>query len=101
MPAGYADGVPRAMSGHIRVSVNGESFAGAGRICMDQFVIDLGPDGGGVVEGDRAVLFGVGALLEPTAREWADATGTIDYEIVSGIGNRVVRQYVGESDGGV
>ncbi|WP_040525310.1 alanine racemase [Gordonia effusa] len=95
IPAGYADGVPRTLSGQLRVFINGQPFAGVGRVCMDQFVVDLGPDGGGVVEGDRAVLFGTGADGGPTAREWADATGTIDYEIVSGIGTRVVRQYVG------
>ncbi|NMO02409.1 alanine racemase [Gordonia sp. TBRC 11910] len=95
IPAGYADGVPRAMSGKLRVGVNGRIFDAVGRVCMDQFVIDLGPDGGGVVEGDRAVLFGSGADGGPTALDWAEATGTIDYEIVSGIGARVVRRYIG------
>lgn len=101
IPAGYADGVPRSMSGRIRVAINGEPFNGVGRVCMDQFVVDLGPQGGGVAEGDRAVLFGTGAHGEQTAHDWADATGTIDYEIVSGIGNRVVRRYVGAPELGV
>ncbi|MGB3302890.1 MAG: alanine racemase [Gordonia sp. (in: high G+C Gram-positive bacteria)] len=113
VPAGYADGVPRLLSGSITVHVNGRLFPGVGRICMDQLVIDLGPDGGGVAEGDRAVLFGPAAAATssitpavdpvPTATDWADATGTIDYEIISRIGSRAVRRYVndplGDSDG--
>uniref|UniRef100_UPI003D93BA39 alanine racemase n=1 Tax=Gordonia sp. B7-2 TaxID=3420932 RepID=UPI003D93BA39 len=95
VPVGYADGVPRLLSGKLRVRIGERDFAGVGRVCMDQFVIDLGPDGGGVAEGDRAELFGTGAGGGPTAREWADAIGTIDYEIVSRIGNRVNRVYVG------
>lgn len=104
VPAGYADGVPRSLSGTISVHVNGQLFPGVGRICMDQFVIDLGPDGGGVREGDRAVLFGppqaaTGARV-PNAADWADATGTIDYEIISRIGARAVRRYVNDPSGG-
>ncbi|MXP23032.1 alanine racemase [Gordonia sp. HNM0687] len=99
LPAGYADGVPRLLSGRFTVAINGRLFPGIGRICMDQLVIDLGPDGGGVREGDRAELFGTGRAGGPTARDWADAIGTIDYEIVSGIGSRAARRYVGDVDG--
>ncbi|GAC69901.1 alanine racemase [Gordonia soli] len=95
LPAGYADGVPRALSGRLQVLINDRLFDGVGRVCMDQLVVDLGPDGGGVAEGDRAELFGTGAAGGPTARDWAEAVDTIDYEIVSGVGGRVVRQYVG------
>ncbi|GED97236.1 alanine racemase [Gordonia crocea] len=96
IPVGYADGVPRALSGRLRVRINGRDFPGVGRICMDQFVVDLGPDeGGGVAEGDAVEVFGTGADGGPTAREWADLTGTIDYEIVTGIGSRIERRYVG------
>ncbi|MGP3706242.1 alanine racemase [Gordonia paraffinivorans] len=94
VPAGYADGVPRLLSGHLRVRIGERLFDGIGRICMDQLVIDLGPDGAGVREGDEVELFGTGRHGGPTARDWADAIGTIDYEIVSQIGNRVVRRYV-------
>ncbi|MBX4421377.1 alanine racemase, partial [Mycobacterium tuberculosis] len=62
---------------------------------MDQFVIDLGPDGGGVAEGDIAALFGTGTDGAPIAREWAEEIGTIDYEIITGVGARALRQYVG------
>ncbi|WP_439032322.1 alanine racemase [Gordonia terrae] len=94
VPAGYADGVPRLLSGRLRVRIGERLFDGVGRICMDQLVVDLGPDGAGVREGDEAELFGTGRTGGPTAKDWADAIGTIDYEIVSQIGTRVVRRYV-------
>ncbi|MFW0784396.1 alanine racemase [Gordonia sp. CPCC 206044] len=97
LPAGYADGVPRPLSGRFTVRIGDRVLGGVGRICMDQLVIDLGPDGGGVREGDRAELFGTGRGGGPTAKDWADATGTIDYEIVSTIGARAVREYQGGS----
>ncbi|WP_454162576.1 alanine racemase [Gordonia iterans] len=99
LPAGYADGVPRLLSGRFDAVVGDRRFPGVGRICMDQLVIDLGPDGGGVREGDRAVLFGptpAGRPRVPTAADWAAAIGTIDYEIVSGVRGRAVRRYVGD-----
>ncbi|HQV21159.1 MAG TPA: alanine racemase C-terminal domain-containing protein, partial [Gordonia sp. (in: high G+C Gram-positive bacteria)] len=95
VPAGYADGVPRTLSGRFEVLVNGRRFPAVGRVCMDQFVIDLGPDGGGVAEGDLAELFGRGHAGGSTAADWADATDTIDYEILSAIRGRTVRRYVG------
>ena len=60
---------------------------------MDQFVLDLGDDAAAV--GDEVVLFGPGDDGEPTAQDWADATGTISYEIVTRVGPRVPRVYVG------
>jgi alanine racemase len=60
---------------------------------MDQFVVDLGDDP--VATGDEVVLFGPGLHGEPTAQDWADAAGTISYEIVSRIGGRIGRRYVG------
>ena len=95
VPAGYADGVPRLLSNQMHVQVNGRGFPQVGRVCMDQFVVDLGPDGGGVAEGDVVELFGAGTRGAPIARDWADQIGTIDYEIVTGIGARAHRQYVG------
>ncbi len=93
LACGYADGVPRALSNVMAVQINGRRFDGIGRICMDQLVVNLGHDGGGVTEGDRAVLFG-GAGAGTTAGDWASATGTIDYEILTGIGGRTERRYV-------
>lgn len=102
LPAGYADGIPRLLSGRFEVSINGRRFPGIGRICMDQLVVDLGPDGGGVREGDRAILFGAtpgGEPAVPRAVEWAETIGTIDYEIISGIRGRAQRRYVGGQTG--
>jgi alanine racemase len=65
----------------------------AGRVCMDQFVLDLGDAEASA--GDPAVLFGPGHAGEPTAQDWADACGTISYEIVTRIGGRMQRRYVG------
>lgn len=93
IPMGYADGVTRSLSGRFDVSIGGRRFPSVGRVCMDQFVVDLGPDGGGVKQGDTAVLFGSGADGEPLAQEWADTLDTIHYEVVTGIGGRTRRKY--------
>ncbi|MET9516084.1 alanine racemase [Streptomyces sp. NPDC002994] len=94
IPVGYADGIPRHASGSGPVLVGGKWRRVAGRVAMDQFVVDLGAD---VVEpGDEAVLFGPGDRGEPTAEDWAQAAGTIAYEIVTRIGSRVPRVYVNE-----
>lgn len=89
VPLGYADGIPRQASGAGQVSVNGKRYTVAGRIAMDQFVIDVGDDA--VREGDTVTVFGDAATGVPSADEWADAAGTIHYEIVTRIGARVPR----------
>ncbi|MEU5186524.1 alanine racemase [Streptomyces klenkii] len=96
VPVGYADGIPRAGSGTGPVLVGGKWRTVAGRVAMDQFVVDLGGDDTARV-GDEAVLFGPGDRGEPTAEDWARATGTIAYEVVTRISNRVPRVYVGEN----
>lgn len=98
VPLGYGDGVPRHASGvggapGAPLGVGGRRFAIAGRVCMDQVMVDLGPDATEVA-GDRVVLFGTGADGGPTAQDWADAAGTISYEIVTRLGVRVPRVYV-------
>ncbi|MGK5632345.1 alanine racemase [Streptomyces sp. URMC 123] len=97
VPLGYADGVPRHASGTGPVLVGGKWRTVAGRVAMDQFVVDLGGDSAAV--GDEAVLFGPGDGGEPTAEDWARAAGTIAYEIVTRIGKRVSRVYVDEDHG--
>lgn len=82
VPVGYADGVFRSAGGRAEVSIRSERYRIAGRVCMDQFVVDLGPSTN-VAEGDVVTLIGPDG---PTAREWADAAGTIDYEIVCRFG---------------
>jgi len=80
--AGYADGVFRAGGSVAEVAVRGRRYRVAGRICMDQFVIDLGP-ATEVCVGDEVVLMGPDG---PSAKEWADAVGTIDYEVICRFG---------------
>ncbi|MEU2546518.1 alanine racemase [Streptomyces roseolus] len=94
VPVGYADGVPRHASGRGPVLVDGKVRTVAGRVAMDQFVVDLGGDR--PAPGTEAVLFGSGEHGEPTAQDWAEAADTIAYEIVTRIGARVPRVYVGE-----
>lgn len=97
VPLGYADGVPRQASDHGVVSVNGREYRQRGRIAMDQFVI-VTPDEPLAV-GDEAVLFGDPARGEPAVERWAEAAGTINYEIVTRVGARPERRYLG-GDGG-
>ncbi|MFE5619297.1 alanine racemase [Streptomyces sp. NPDC056470] len=92
VPVGYADGVPRHASGRGPVLVGDRVRRIAGRVAMDQFVVDL--DGDTVEPGTEAVLFGPGDRGEPTAQDWAEAADTIAYEIVTRIGARVPRVYV-------
>jgi alanine racemase len=89
VPLGYADGIPRHASNRGPVTIGGHRFRVAGRICMDQFMVDVGDLP--VAAGDQVVLFGRGG---PAAQDWADAVGTIHYEIVTRIGPRVPRRYL-------
>ncbi|GHH07977.1 alanine racemase [Streptomyces rubradiris] len=98
VPVGYADGIPRHASGSGPVLVDGKWRTVAGRVAMDQFVVDLGGDEPPV--GTEAVLFGPGDRGEPTAEDWAQACGTIAYEIVTRIGTRVPRVHVDEREAG-
>jgi alanine racemase len=96
VPLGYGDGVPRHAGNTAEVWVGGSRRSVRGRICMDQFVIDL--DGDGAAPGDEVVLFGSGRSGEPTADDWARACGTIHYEIVTRMGGRLGRRHVGGDD---
>jgi len=93
MPIGYADGVFRSLGGRLDVFINGRRRPGVGRICMDQFLVDLGPGQINVAEGDEAILFGPGSRGEPTAQDWADLLGTIHYEVVTSPRGRITRTY--------
>ncbi len=92
VPLGYADGIPRHASNAGPVLLDGRQLPVAGRVCMDQFVLDLGPDSS-VAIGDEVVVFGSAARGEPTAQDWAQAADTISYEIVTRIGARLPRLY--------
>jgi len=92
VPLGYGDGVPRHASNAGPVWLAGRRRTIAGRVCMDQIVLDCGDDP--VSAGDVAVLFGPGDHGEPTADDWAAAVGTINYEIVTRMSTvRVPRRY--------
>ncbi len=95
VPLGYGDGVPRHASGKGPVLLQGRRFVVSGAVCMDQFVVDIGETS--AVAGDEVVLFGRADRGQPTAHEWALAADTIGYEIVTRIGARVPRRYVGEA----
>lgn len=91
VPLGYADGVPRAAGNTVPVWVSGARHRIAGRVCMDQFVLDVGD--APVAAGDEVVLFGPGRDGEPTLADWVRRLGTITNEIVVRIGARVPRVY--------
>lgn len=90
VPTGYADGVPRNGSGRLPVRLAGQDLTAAGTIAMDQFVLDVGDLDVGV--GQEVVLFGDGED-GPTAQDWAEACGTINYEIITRLGTRIPRRY--------
>jgi len=90
VPLGYADGIPRQASGRGPVMINGRRHTVAGRVAMDQLVVDVGD--AHVAVGDEVVLFGDPTLGAPSATEWANAASTINYDIVTRIGNRVPRR---------
>jgi alanine racemase len=94
VPIGYADGIPRTARNKGPLWAAGARRTIAGRVCMDQVVVDLGDDP--VAVGDEVILFGPGDRGEPTAQEWADTLGTISYEIVTGIRGRIPLVYSGE-----
>lgn len=86
---GYADGLPRSSSGKSEVLLGGQRRRIVGRMSMDQLVVDLADSGARV--GDAVTVFGPGAAGEPTIREWAQWSGTIEHEIVTRVGARVRR----------
>jgi alanine racemase len=92
VPAGYGDGLPRVGGNRAEVQVAGRRRPVRGRISMDQLVADLGGDDPGA--GADVTLFGTGEDGGPTAQDWAEACGTISYEIVTRIGGRFTRRYV-------
>lgn len=91
VPLGYADGVPRQAAGAAEVRIGGVRHPVVGRIAMDQFVVNCGERP--VSVGDDVVLFGDPRTGAPSATDWADAAGTINYDIVTRVGARVTRTY--------
>jgi alanine racemase len=89
LPVGYADGLPRRIAQEAGVQLGGRRCPVVGRVSMDQVVVDAGPDGAQL--GAIATVFGPGDDGEPTAADWAGWAGTIEHDVVTGIGARVER----------
>lgn len=98
VPIGYGDGYPRALSSRGEVLIRGRRHRIVGRVCMDQFMVDLGPDGTGYNE-DEVVLIGVQDGERIACEDVAIAAGTIPYEILTGLNERIPRLYVGGDPG--
>ncbi|HLU13839.1 MAG TPA: alanine racemase C-terminal domain-containing protein, partial [Arenimonas sp.] len=94
VPIGYGDGLPRALSAKGEVLVRGRRLPIVGRICMDQFMVDIGPQGTAYNE-DEVVLIGRQGGQAIRCEEVAAAAGTIAYEILVGLNGRIPREYVG------
>ena len=92
IPVGYADGFNRLFSNQGRVLINGRSYPVVGRVCMDQSMVNLGPETD-VDIGDQVVLIGKSGEEEITCYEWAQKLGTITYEVTCQINSRVERLY--------
>lgn len=92
IPVGYADGFNRLFSNVGRVLINGKSYPIVGRVCMDQSMVNLGPESDTLV-GDEVVLIGKSGQEEITCDEWAIKLGTITYEVTCQINARVERVF--------
>ena len=93
IPLGYAEGIPRTASGVVELLARGKRWRIAGTVCMDLSVLDFGAEP--AETGDEVVLFGPGDSGEPTAQQWADALGTVSYEVVTNFAAGIPRTYRG------
>ncbi|MEW1819928.1 alanine racemase [Arthrobacter sp. NPDC080031] len=93
IPLGYADGIPKGISGRSLVQIAGRKVPVIGKVCMDQFMVDLGPDASGIEVGDTAVLFGDPAGGAASADDWGAAIGSHGDEIINRIAPRLPRVY--------
>ena len=94
VPIGYGDGFPRALSSRGQVLVRGQRRQLVGSVCMDQFMVDLGPAGTAYNE-DEVVLVGSQQGEAIRAEDLARLAGTIPYEILTGLNQRIPREYRG------
>lgn len=94
VPVGYADGYSRRLSNRADVLINGRRCRVVGNVTMDQCLVDCGDDE--VTSGDEVMLLGKQGEEEITAWELAEHNGTVAYEVLCAIGERVPREYVGE-----
>ncbi len=96
IPLGYADGYGRALSNRGRVGVKGGRAPVVGRVCMDQFMVDL--TGIDAEAGDEVILFGDGRDGSPHTEEVARWLGTITHEVLCGVSRRVPRVYIKDGE---
>lgn len=94
IPVGYGDGFSRHNSNCGRVLIDGRSYPVAGRVCMDQTMIDLGPKPPSIRVGDEVVLLGTSGTERIDAAELAARSHTISYEVLTQVSARVERRYV-------
>ncbi len=94
IPIGYGDGFPRSLSSLGQALLRGHRLPIVGRICMDQFMLDLGPEGSAYNE-DEVVLIGTEGNEAIHAEDVARLAGTIPYEILTGLNERIPREYTG------
>ena len=97
VPAGYADGYDRRLSGRADVLIDGTRYKVSGTVCMDQFMVDVGD--AEVEVGAIATLLGRDGAEQVTAEELATQIGTINYEVTTRIPSRVPRVFLGGTDG--
>ncbi len=95
IPVGYADGYPRMLSGKGYVLIKGRKAPILGRVCMDQFMVDV-TDIEGATRGDEVVLLGKQGDERITAEELGDISGRFNYELVCDISKRVPRNFIYE-----
>ena len=93
IPVGYGDGYPRSLSGKGYVLIHGKKAPILGRVCMDQFMVDIS-EIPGVMEGDKVTLLGVDGTERITAEELGELSGRFNYEFVCDLGKRIPRVYI-------
>lgn len=95
VPIGYGDGFPRALSSRGEVLIRGQRYPIVGRVCMDQFMVDIGQDS--AWNEDEVVLIGRQGDNAISAEALAQRAGVIPYEILVGLNDRIPREYRGGS----
>lgn len=93
IPVGYGDGYPRSLSGRGYVLINGKRAPILGRVCMDQFMVDISeiPE---AMDGDKVTLLGMDGTERITAEELGELSGRFNYEFVCDLGKRIPRVYI-------
>jgi alanine racemase len=91
---GYADGVLRSVKGQAQVLIGGKRFPVVGRVTMDFIMVNLGSASTSITVGDEATIIGKDRGDEITVDDFAGWAGTISYEVLTGLGSRLCRDYL-------